>query len=127
MATASWLQTEFDFSLPCGFVDQSGTLHRAGRMRLATALDEVESLRDPRVQANQAYLGILVLSRVITQLGSISPVSPEVVERLYSADFAYLQDLYVRVNDLGGTLVETECPSCGIRFSLDLAEESAET
>jgi hypothetical protein len=120
------LQTEFDFSLPCGFVDQSGTLHRSGRMRLATALDEVESLRDPRVQANQAYLSILVLSRVITQLGGISPVGPEVVERLYSADFAYLQDLYVQVNDLGGTLVETQCPSCGTRFSLDLAEEPAE-
>ena len=126
MATASWLQTEFDFALPCGYVDEGGTLHRQGRMRLATALDEVEPLRDIRVQANQAYLSILVLSRVITQLGDISPVGPEVVERLYSADFAYLQDLYVRVNDLGSSLVETQCPSCGTRFALDVAADQDE-
>jgi hypothetical protein len=90
-------------------------------MRLATALDEIEPLRDSRVRLNQAYLSILILSRVITRLGEISPVQPAVVEGLFSTDFTYLQDLYVRVNDLGTTLVETECPSCGTHFSVDLA------
>jgi hypothetical protein len=122
----SWLQTEFDFSLPCGYVDERGNLHRQGRMRLATALDEVEPLRDGRVHANHAYLSILVLSRVITQLGDISPVEPGVVERLFSADFSYLQDLYVRVNDPGNNLIETECPTCGTRFQLDLSADSGE-
>ncbi len=124
--TGPLLQTEFAFALPCGYVDDHGGLHRAGTMRLATALDEVEPLRDPRVQANQAYVSILVLSRVITRLGEISPVSPAVVERLFSADFAYLQDLYVRVNDSGSSLVETRCPSCGARFALDVAADEGE-
>src|SRR3954447_21194382 len=127
VATAPWLQTEFEFTLPCGYVDERGTLHRGGSMRLATALDEVEPLRDARVQANGAYLGILLLSRVITSLGDISPVSPQVVERLFSPDFAYLQDLYVRLNDVGSSLIETECPSCGTRFALDLATPPDET
>ena len=126
VATDSLLQTEFAFSLPCGYVDEHGGLHRAGTMRLATALDEVDPLRDPRVQANQAYVSILLLSRVIARLGEISPVSPAVVERLFSADFAYLQDLYVRVNDSGSSLVETRCPSCGTRFALDVAGDEGE-
>ena len=121
MVSAPLLQTEYEFTLPCGYVDERGGLHRGGRMRLATALDEVEPLRDPRVQGNQAYLSILLLSRVLLRLGDISPVAPAVVERLFSADFAYLQDLYVRVNDLGTSIVETQCPACGSRFSLDLA------
>ncbi len=121
MVAAPLLQTEFAFTLPCGYVDDLGTMHRDGMMRRATALDEVAPLGDPRVQANQAYLGILLLSRVLLRLGSIAPVSPTVVEGLFSGDFAYLQDLYVRVNDAGTTLVETECPDCGGRFTLDLA------
>ena len=116
------LQTEFEFTLPCGFVDEQGNLHRQGTMRLATALDEVEPLRDGRVRANDVYLSILLLSRVVTRLGEISPVSPAIVEKLFSADFTYLQDLYVRINNAGPTLVETQCPSCGTRFALDLAE-----
>ena len=120
------LQTEFEFTLPYGYVDDRGNLHRNGTMRLATALDEVEPLRDTRVQANQAYLSILLLSRVITRLGGISPVSLAVMENLFAADFAYLQDLYVRVNDLGTSLVETQCPSCGTHFALDLTGEPGE-
>ena len=120
IAPTQTLQTEYAFTLPCGYVDDHGDLHREGVMRLAVALDEVEPLRDPRVQANQAYLSILLLSRVVTRLGAISPVPPTVVAGLFSADFAYLQDLYVRVNDAGDGLVETECPQCGSRFALDL-------
>ena len=46
-----------------------GNLHRDGVMRLATAADEILPLKDPRVQANQAYLVVILLSRVITRLG----------------------------------------------------------
>ena len=116
------LRTEFEFTLPNGFVDDRGDLHRRGAMRLATAIDEVEPLSDPRVKANEAYLGIALLSRVVTRLGNVSPVPPEVIERLFSADFAYLQELYIRIND-GAMIIETECPNCGTRFNLDLAAQ----
>ena len=117
------LQTEFEFTLPCGYIDAHGNLHRQGTMRLATALDEVEPLQDARVRVNEAYLSILLLSRVITRLGDISQVNPAIVEKLFSADMAYLQDLYIQVNDASRDLVETQCPSCGTRFALDLAGE----
>jgi hypothetical protein len=119
------LRTEFLFTLPCGYVDEQGTLHRQGTMRLATAHDEVEPLQDSRVRANETYLSILLLSRVITRLGEMNSVTPEVVEGLFSADFAYLQDLYVRVNQVGGNVMETQCPTCGRRFGLDLDGHTA--
>jgi hypothetical protein len=120
-APDSLLRTEIEFTLPFGYVDEVGRVHRDGAMRLATALDEVQPLQDPRVQSNQAYVSILLLSRVLTRVGGISPVPVRVVERLFSADFAYLQDLYMRVNEPGGTLAETQCPSCGTRFAIDTA------
>lgn len=115
------LQIEFDFALPHGYVDERGNLHRNGIMRRATALDEVDPLRDPRVKANEAYLGILLLSRVIVRLGDLRPVSPAVVEALFASDYLYLQDLYLRINDDASSLVETQCPTCGARFALDLS------
>ncbi len=124
MATATMLQTEFAFTLPCGFIDDRGDRHQEGTMRLATARDEIEPLGDPRVQANQAYVSILLLSRVVTRLGGISPISPATIEGLFSADFSYLQDLYIRINDQGTNLVETACPSCGARFALDLSADA---
>lgn len=115
------LHTEVEFTLPVGYVDQAGNLHRDGVMRLATALDEVQPLADPRVQANQAYLSILLLSRVIARLGSIRPVTAAVVEGLFAADYAYLQDMYVRLNEPAGATAETRCPQCGTQFAVDLA------
>lgn len=92
------MQTEFDFTLPKGYVDRQGTLHRDGRMRLATAADEILPLRDPRVKANPAYLTVIVLSRVVTQLGTLGELSPPVVEGLFVEDLAHLQQLYRRIN-----------------------------
>ena len=120
------LQTEFEFTLPRGYVDAHGNLHQRGTMRLATALDEVEPLQDARVRANEAYLSILLLSRVLTRLGDIKQVSPAIVEGLFSADMLYLQDLYIQLNDAGTRFVETQCPTCGTRFALDLAEEASD-
>jgi hypothetical protein len=115
------LQTEFEFTLPRGYVDAHGNLHRRGTMRLATALDEIEPLQDARVRNNEAYLNILLLSRVVTRLGELRQVSPSIIEGLFAADLAYLQHLYIQVNDGGTSLVETCCPACGTRFALDLA------
>lgn len=117
------LQTEFEFALPCGFVDEHGNLQRMGTMRLATALDEIEPLHDARVKANEAYLSILLLSRVITRLGDLGKITPALIENLFSTDFAYLQHLYLRVNGIEEPVIETRCPACGTRFALDLTKE----
>ncbi len=101
-------QTEVDFELPKGYVDQASTLHRRGVMRLATAADEILPLRDPRVQQNEAYLAVIVLARVIVRLGTLPEIHTGVIEALYASDLAYLQRLYERLNtdddvDLSGT------------------------
>lgn len=115
------LQTEFTFTLPCGFVDDHGNLHRQGLMRRATALDEVAPLGDPRAQANEAYLSILMLSRVVKRVGSITEITPALIERLFAADFIYLQELYTRLNTPEPSLVQTQCPVCSHRFVLNMA------
>jgi hypothetical protein len=115
------LQTEFEFTLPRGYVDQDGQVHRQGRMRLATAMDEIAPLRDPRVHSNQAYLVILLLARVITQLGTLTAVTTDVVENLFAADLAYLQAFYRRINEEGQTTIPVACPQCQTQFEVDLA------
>src|SRR5436189_3127021 len=104
------LQTEYEFTLPRGYVDSSGDLHRTGVMRLATAIDEIAPLRDPRVRANQAYLTVVLLARVITKLGTLADVNSGVVEGLFSADLAYLQDFYQRINEPGAAKIAGTCP-----------------
>ncbi len=109
----SVLQTEFAFTLPRGFIDDDGTVHREGVMRLATAADEIAPLKDPRVQANTSYLTVILLSRVITQLGDLSAVTPHTIENLFVADLDYLQTLYERINSSEGNAVDAVCPECG--------------
>jgi hypothetical protein len=115
------LQTEFEFTLPRGYVDQHGNLHREGVMRLATAMDEIAPLRDLRVRSNQAYLVIVLLSRVIVQLGTLSQVTTGVIENLFAADLAYLQAFYRQINEKGMTTVTTNCPECNAEVEIDLA------
>jgi hypothetical protein len=92
------LQTEFPFTLPKGYVDISGTLHREGVMRLATARDEIEPLRDPRVKENETFHTLIVLARVVTRLGTLDQVTPQTIEDLFVSDLTFLQDLYEAVN-----------------------------
>lgn len=119
------LQTEFDFTLPRGYVDRSGTLHRRGRMRLATAVDEIAPLRDPRVRQNQAYHTIILLARVVTQLGTLPAIDTGVIEGLFTADLAFLQELYRTKNELVLEEGQVRCPSCGEQF-VPLAEGEME-
>lgn len=114
------LQTEFEFTLPRGYVDKEGNLHKQGVMRLATAVDEIAPLRDPRVTTNQAYLAVILLARVVTRLGNLPEVNTGVIEKLFSADFAYLQDFYRRVNENGTANVSATCPECNHSFEVDL-------
>ncbi len=111
------LQTEFEFVLPLGYVDEEGNVHREGVMRLSTAMDEIAPMRDPRVRANEAYLTVILLSRVITRLGTLRQVNTGVIEHLFSADLAYLQSFYRRINETGSHEVEVTCPECQHRFT----------
>lgn len=116
------LQTEYEFTLPKGYVDEEGTLHRQGVMRLATAIDEIAPLRDPRVRANEAYMVVILLSRVITKLGTLPDVNPHIIEGLFTADLAYLQEFYQRINGEGTTRLPTACPQCGAQFEVDFSQ-----
>jgi hypothetical protein len=119
-------QTQIEFTLPLGYIDARESMHREGIMRRATAADEILPLRDPRVQANPAYLVVILLSRVITQLGSLSIVNPKVIEELYASDLAYLQDLYNRLNGNGTHLLQVVCPHCQQAFEVE-PERSGES
>ncbi len=116
------MQTEFPFTLPRGYVDAAGNVHRQGAMRLATARDEIEPLRSVEVRQNEAYLSVLLLSRVVTKLGDVSDVTPDVVEGLFAADFDHLQRLYERLNTDGESVGAVTCPSCSQSFEVDLTE-----
>jgi hypothetical protein len=113
-------QTEFEFTLPLGYADGDGVLHREGIMRRATAADEILPLRDPRVEKNQAYLVIVLLSRVITRLGGLQQMNPKVIEGLYATDLAFLQELYNRVNSLEHEKFAATCPQCEHRFEMEV-------
>ena len=89
-------------------------------MRLATAMDEIAPLRDLRVKSNQAYLAVILLARVVTKLGSLSEVNTGIIEKMFSADFAYLQDFYRRINENGTDKVATTCPECNHEFEVNL-------
>ncbi|HET6610719.1 MAG TPA: phage tail assembly protein [Kofleriaceae bacterium] len=115
-------RTEFPFRLPKGYVDpETGKLHRDGVMRLATARDEILPLQDYRVQANRAYLVIVLLSRVIVKLGSLDRLGVDTIENLFSTDLAYLQDFYRKINEEGAPRHQVVCPKCEHPFEIDMA------
>lgn len=115
------VQTEFEFTLPTGYIDGDGQLHRRGRMRLAQAYDEIEAAEHPTVRERPAYLPTLLLARVIVQLGTLESVTPQVVTRLFASDLAYLEDLYLRLNGTSHVVVGAVCPHCDQQFRLQVA------
>jgi hypothetical protein len=117
------MTTEFDFILPRGYVDKEGTVHRAGKMRLATAFDEIAPMKDPRVQANVGYTVIIVMSRVVTQLGTLPMINTKIIEGLFSTDLAYLKALYDRVNGYGGQQKKVICPHCKTGFDAEIGPD----
>jgi hypothetical protein len=118
------LRTEYPFTLPRGYVDERGELHRDGVMRLATARDEITTQADQRARQNAAYLTVLLLERTVTSLGSLPAVDTFVVENLFASDMAFLQDLYRRINSDGHTEVAVSCPHCGSEFAVDVAGDA---
>ena len=117
------LQTEYDFTLPMGYVDEAGTLNKHGKMRLATAADEILPMKDPRVQSNPAYLTVILLSRVVTSLGDVNMITPKSIESLFSMDFAYLQEMYTRINQNGSNIIKTTCPKCEHNFDVEVESQ----
>jgi hypothetical protein len=114
------LRTEFPFQLPRGYVDETGTVHRDGVMRLSTARDELVPLRDVRVQENPAYLSVVLLGRVITRLGTLPMVHDGIVENMFASDLAFLQDFYRQINAEGHTRAAVRCPHCSEPFEVEL-------
>ena len=115
------LITEFGFMLPRGYVDATGTVHREGVMRLATARDELIPVRDDRVRENSAYLTVVLLARVINRIGTVTDIHAGVIENLFAADLTFLQDLYRRINAEGHTRAAVTCPACEHRFAIDVS------
>jgi hypothetical protein len=118
------LRTEYPFTLPRGYVDEHGVVHRNGVMRLATGRDEITSQADQRARQNPAYLTVLLLARTVTTLGSTPEVDHFVIENLFASDLAFLQDLYRRINADGHTEVGVSCPNCGHDFAVDVAGDA---
>ena len=114
-------QTEFNFELPKGYVDDSGTLHKKGIMRLATAADEILPMRDPRVQQNPGYITIILLTRVITKLGDLPSIDTKVIEKVFTSDLAYLNDFYQRINQMDSPSYSVTCPHCGEIFDAPIS------
>ncbi|MEU7594102.1 hypothetical protein AB0B79_13850 [Streptomyces sp. NPDC039022] len=114
------LRTEFPFQLPRGYVDEAGTVHRDGVMRLSTARDELVPLRDVRVQENPAYLSVVLLGRVVTRLGTLPMVHDGIVENMFASDLAFLQDFYRQINAEGHTRAAVDCPHCSEPFEVEL-------
>jgi hypothetical protein len=121
-AAASPLQTEFPFTLPKGYQDTQGALHRDGVMRLATAMDEIVPLRDARVKENPAYLAVLLLARVTVRLGKLAEVNTNTIENLFAVDLAYLQDFYRRINSDGESQATVTCPKCQHAFTAESSQ-----
>ena len=124
VATEPKLQTEYLFELPRGYVDGNGAVHRKGTMRLATARDEIYPQSDYRVRDNPAYLTVLLLTRTVTKLGTLSEVDGYVIENLFASDLAFLQDLYRRINQEGRTEAAVQCPSCNHEFTVDVSGDA---
>ena len=116
------LQTEYEFTLPKGYIDSQGNLHRDGMMRLATAMDEITPMRDPRVRNNDAYLSIIILSRVITRLGDMKDVNTGTMEGMFTSDLSYLQEFYRSINEGGSSIGRVACPSCKSEFEVEPGE-----
>jgi hypothetical protein len=121
MGSENTICTEFNFILPRGLVDARGGVHRQGVMRLATAKDEIYVQKDSRVQQDSAYGVLVMLSRVITRLGSISSITPELLEELFTRDLAYLREFYNRINQQGNAYLPVQCPQCSSQFNVELS------
>lgn len=111
------MQTEYEFTLPKGYMDEKGELHRDGVMRLANAGDEINAMNNKLAQKNPDYMSVLLLAAVIVRLDGADAVTPELIEKLYAADFAFLQNMYRTINEADDPVIRVQCPYCGKDFT----------
>ena len=121
MNTVSSLSNYYSFVLPRGLVDETGQVHREGRMRLATAGDELAARQHPQVHQHEEYLALVILSQVIAELGTLKQVSPQQLEGLFTQDLGYLKTFYNQLNQQGHAHLPTQCHACNHAFKIDLA------
>lgn len=112
-----FLQTEYEFTLPRGYVDEEGNVHRRGVMRLATALDEIEAAKTPEAKSNADYMSVILLARVVSKLEGLDQITPRVIERLFTVDFAFLQNMYETINSAEEPVIQVKCPHCNQTFT----------
>lgn len=114
------MQTIYEFELPKGYADAAGELHKHGKMRLATAGDEISATRDPRVLSNPSYLSVVILAKVVTEIEGVEMVTPALIEKLFTADMAFLQDMYQKINNVDAVTMKVVCPECGHEHEVPL-------
>ncbi|WP_372365486.1 DUF6760 family protein [Candidatus Uabimicrobium sp. HlEnr_7] len=102
------LQTEYEFTLPRGYVDAEGNLHRKVLMRLATAEDEIRPKKDPRVRNNEHFFDVIFIARVVTKLGSLPRVNTDIISKLFLEDFHFLKAKAVEINQPGSPMENQE-------------------
>lgn len=112
----SYIECEFAFKLPKGYRDAQGEIHKEGVMRLATAADEIIPMKDIRVRENPEYASVLILARVITKLGTLTEITTDVIENLYTSDINFLQNMYQTINEMEEPMISVRCPHCGKSF-----------
>ena len=113
---------EVEFTLPLGYMDGEGMLIRHGKMRPSTAYDELVVQDHEKNQFNKRYRDILILSQVITELGDIKLITPELIEEFFEMDFIYLQMLYKELNSSAEKKAEVRCPACGNIDEIEMAD-----
>ena len=121
-----FLQREYEFTLPKGYMDEEGGVHRRGVMRLATALDEIEAAKAPGTKENGDYMSVVLLSRVVSRLEGVDNVTPEIIGGMFTADFAFLQNMYETINSAEDPVIHVQCPFCNKSFTDTLNFASGE-
>ena len=106
------------FSSPAAIVDEQGALHREVELAPLSGREE-ELLADCESSASAAFLTVL-LSRCVRRLGTISPISEDIVRRLLIADRHYLV-LKLREATFGDQVQATvQCPWEACRKKVDI-------
>ena len=109
------------FYLPLG-LEYEGKIYRKGSMHLATTEDELAVQLPESIAVNSRYRDLELLARVIDEIGDIHPVTTEILQSLYEADFLYLQFMYKNLNNEAGTKTKITCPNCSNKFMVQFEQ-----
>ena len=119
------IRTEYTYTLPKGYVDKDGNLHREVVIREITGADQ-ESMLSPQLRQNPAKMLSALLARVIVRLGTLekSRIDTGVTAAMVKSDRDFLI-MKLKEIDTGPDMeIKVECPDCGKKFTamLDMAD-----